>query len=65
MLTAVFWLSKRATPTTIVSTRNEGLLRGIRAIEEANAQLPAHLVQLRDQLRVSPRRGTDGGSQIQ
>jgi hypothetical protein len=65
MLTAVFWLSKRATPTTIVSTRSEGLLRGIQVIEEANAPLPAHLVHLRDQLRGSSRRGTEGGSQIQ
>jgi hypothetical protein len=65
MLTAVFWLRKRDTPSTIVSTRNEGLLCGIQAIEAANPPLPAHLVRLRVQLRMSPRRGTEGGSQIQ
>lgn len=62
MLTAVFWLSKPATPTTIVSTRNEGLLCGIRAIEEASPPLPGHLVNLRDRLILLPRSGAAGGS---
>ena len=57
MLTAVFWLSKPATPTTIVSTRREGLLCGIHAIEEATPPLPAHLSDLRDRLRASPHAG--------
>ena len=57
MLTAVFWLSKPATPTTIVSTRREGLLCGIHAIEEATPPLPAHLSDLRDRLMASPRTG--------
>jgi hypothetical protein len=57
MLSAVFWLNKPATPTTVVSTRREGLLCGIRALEQTPLPLPAHLAGLRDRLMASPTRG--------
>ncbi|MGH7439772.1 MAG: hypothetical protein ACRENE_29120 [Polyangiaceae bacterium] len=55
MLTAVFWLAKPEGPTHVVSTRREGLLCAIHALE-ATGPLPAHLSQLRDRLLAPPRR---------
>jgi hypothetical protein len=50
MLTAVFWLARLSTPTTVVSTLTEGFLHGIRALEDEAPPLPEHLVQLRARL---------------
>jgi hypothetical protein len=48
ILTAVFWLSPPATPSTFVATREEAMLRGIRLLETEGARLSDRLVAYRE-----------------
>ncbi len=63
ILTAIFW-SKGAKPSLhVVSSRAEGILRGIHALETAHPPLAPRLVSLRERLHASGARlSADAGS---
>jgi hypothetical protein len=50
ILSAVSWSRGAKAPSRVASTRAEGVLRGIRALELAHPPLPPHLVMLRERL---------------
>jgi hypothetical protein len=64
ILTAIFWTQGAKPALHVVSTRAEGVLRGIRALEAAHPPLAPHLVALRERLLASggPRHSADGAS---
>jgi hypothetical protein len=50
ILTAVFWLNKASSPTTVVATRNEGLRSGLAALERVLSPLPQNLAAMKARL---------------
>ena len=50
ILSAVSWSRGTKGPSRVISTRAEGVLRAIRALESAHPPLPRHLLELRERL---------------
>jgi hypothetical protein len=53
ILTAMFWSQGAKPPLHVVSSRAEGILRGIHALEAAHPPLSPHLVALRERINAS------------
>lgn len=60
VLTAVFWLNKPSSPTSVIATREEGLLLGVTALEKALASLPQNLVAMKANLAAATTSGSTG-----